>query len=94
VYKPAEKRNCGYYVVPVLHGDRVVARTDPGFARASNIQIGQNWWWEREADKSDEVMLAAIVDCLSDFATYLEAKEIRLGPDIQREPELVRALNR
>jgi uncharacterized protein YcaQ len=94
VYKPVEKRNYGYYVLPVLYGDRFVARIDPSFDRATRVFTVKNWWWEREVNKLDEAMLAAIADCLADFATYLEATEIRLGPAIQREAELVRALNR
>ena len=81
-------------MLPVLYGDRFVARIDPSFDRATRVFTVQNWWWEREVNKLDEAMLAAIADCLADFATYLEATEIRLGPAIQREAELVRALNR
>ena len=94
VYKPADKRDYGYYVLPVLYGDCFVARIDPDFDRASRVLTVKNWWWEREINQSDEIMLAALKDCLTDFATYLDAKDIRLGPKVKREPGLVRALQR
>ena len=83
VYKPADKRDYGYYVLPVLYGDRFVARIDPHFDRTSRVFTVRNWWWEREVNKSDAVMLTAIGDCLADFATYLEAKEIRLASNVK-----------
>ena len=94
VYKPAHKRNYGYYVLPVLYGDRFVARTDLDFDRANRVLTVKNWWWEREVSQSDDIMLAALSDCLTDFAAYLEAKDIRLGPEVKGVPGLLRALNR
>jgi uncharacterized protein YcaQ len=92
VYKPAEKRDYGYYVLPVLYGDRFIARIDLDFDRASRVLILKNWWWEREVNHNDENVLAALRDCLTDFATYLDARDIRLGPKVKGESGLVRAL--
>lgn len=85
VYVPAAKRQYGYYVLPVLYGDRLVARLDPGFDRASKVFIIKNWWWENGVDKKDEAMLAALRDCVKDFAKYLGTSNVKLGDAITRD---------
>ena len=89
VYKPADKRDYGYYVLPVLYGDRLVARLDPEFARAGRVLRIKKWWWETGVDMKDEAMLAAIRDCLVAFGEYLEAQEIRLGPDAKHDTTFI-----
>ena len=37
VYKPADKRDYGYNLLPVLYGDRLAARLDPEFDRAGKV---------------------------------------------------------
>jgi uncharacterized protein YcaQ len=46
VYKPAADRQYGYYVLPILYGDRFVARFEPGHDKQKGILIIKNWWWE------------------------------------------------
>ncbi len=79
VYKPASKRKWGYYVLPVLVGDRLVARFDPAFDKKAKLFSIQNWWWEKEVDKRDEELLAALQDCLQQFCKYLGADSLQLG---------------
>ena len=92
VYIPAKKRRYGYYVLPVLYGDRLVARMDPEFERAGKVFIIKNWWWEDGVDKKDEAMLAALQECFAAFGNYLKASEIRLGQGVKGEPGLMKAV--
>jgi uncharacterized protein len=88
VYKPASKRKWGYYVLPVLVGDRLVARFDPAFDKKAKLFSIQNWWWEKEVDKRDEELLAALQDCLQQFCKYLGADSLQLEEKPKRDSVL------
>lgn len=88
VYVPAPKRKWGYYVLPVLYGDRFVARMDPAFDRKSNTFIILNWWWQPGVDRKDDEMLAALQVCVKDFMRYLGATNVKLGEAVRNERTL------
>ncbi len=48
MYVPPAKRRWGYYVLPVLHGDRLVGRIDPLFDRKTGVLKIHSVHWEDE----------------------------------------------
>lgn len=80
VYKPAAEREYGYYVLPVLYGDRFIARCEPRRDKESQrdktrgaLHIAQ-WWWEPDVAPTPEIE-AAVQRCVADFARYLGLRE-------------------
>lgn len=47
MYVPAAKREYGYYVLPVLRGDRIVGRIEPVFDRREKVLRVKGLWWEK-----------------------------------------------
>lgn len=87
IYKPKDKRKYGYYVLPVLYGDRFVARIDPGFDKKTRILTINNWWWEDDVNP-DEDMISALKRCLGDFLAYLEAEDLKFSKTLLKKGNL------
>jgi uncharacterized protein len=81
VYKPAAQRKYGHYVLPVLYGDRFIARVEPIFDRKARVLTLVNWWWEAGIEP-DDAMIIVLAGCLAAFGRYLGAEEVRLGAAI------------
>ena len=80
VYKPKAQREYGYYVLPVLYGDRFVARFEPGYDKKKGIMTIKNWWWEKDVEVSLE-MQSALRVAFEHFFAYLGAECIELAPE-------------
>lgn len=78
VYVPAGKRRYGYYVLPVLYGDRFIARCEPVRDRKAKRLVVRNWWWEAGVDPNDKAMQAAIASCLDQFRSFLGCDSLRI----------------
>jgi uncharacterized protein len=63
VYVPAAKRRWGYYVLPILWGDRFVGRIEPRAERASGTLRIAGLWWE---DGFDPLEHEAFADDLAE----------------------------
>lgn len=73
VYKPAEQRKWGYYILPVFYGDRFVARVDSRLEKGT-LTISR-WWWEPDVIPGAD-LLDALSQAMQDFLHYLRADSI------------------
>lgn len=76
VYKPAKKRRWGYYVLPVLVGDRLVGRIEPVLEGNNGALRVVRAWWETGTNVVE--MIGPIARGLRRFVEYLEAGDIVL----------------
>jgi uncharacterized protein len=68
VYVPAAKRRWGYYVLPILSGDRLIGRIEPRFDRRAGALRIVDLWWEPGFDP-----LADLHDAASAAAPFVDA---------------------
>ena len=54
VYIPVAKRKYGYYVIPVLYGNRFIARFEPEKSK-THVKI-KNWWWEKDVSDPGDLV--------------------------------------
>ncbi|MBI3958269.1 MAG: YcaQ family DNA glycosylase [Chloroflexi bacterium] len=81
IYVPAAKRQYGYYVLPILHGDRFIGRIDSKMDRKSGVYTIHALYPENEADVTGESG-RAIAATLGDLAGWIGAKSVELGENI------------
>ena len=76
VYKPVDKRKFGYYTLPVLWGDQLVARFDSKLDRTTNTFVILGFWLENEALGADEAFANALARGFARFMTFLGTDKV------------------
>jgi uncharacterized protein YcaQ len=87
VYKPVAERRYSYYVLPILYGDRFVARFEPGRDKQSGALLVKNWWWEDGVNPSKK-MQSELRRCFERFLSILRTDDLRVDGEVARQAGL------
>jgi uncharacterized protein YcaQ len=79
VYKPAHLRRWGYYTLPILWGDRLVARFDSKLDRGSNTLVINGFWPEDPGLVRDGAFVEAFGRGIDRFRGFLGARKVDAG---------------
>ena len=90
VYTPAHLRRWGYYTLPILWGDRLVARFDGKLDRPTRTFAIKGFWTEDPGMARDNAFADALTRGMARFLTFLEAG--RVDASGVRQPNLRKAI--
>ena len=77
VYVPAPKRRHGYYVLPLLFGDRLVGRIEPRLTRASRtLRIAGIWFEDGFSPMEEPHFVPALRTALNDYRRFVGAASV------------------
>ena len=83
VYVPEPKRRWGYYVLPILFGDRIVGRFEPRLDRAAKtLRILGTWWEPGFTPKTAEGFVPQMRDALAAYMRFVGASRIDWAPGL------------
>lgn len=78
IYVPKEKRRWGYYVLPILHGDRLIGKVDPTMDRA-NGRLQINAIHAEPGTPQTKAMGRTVAKAINELAKFLGAREVAYG---------------
>ncbi len=84
IYTPAAKRKYGYYVLPILHHDRLIGRMDSAMDREHSRLKVNAVYAEPDAPK-DAATARAVRGAIEELARFLGAQKIECGKKMPRE---------
>jgi uncharacterized protein len=89
LFIPPAKRRWGWYVLPMLFGDRFVGRIEPRIDRAAGrVQVLNLWWEDGFAPRSTEGFVDAMRDALRAYLRFGSAAKVEWAPELAMEKRL------
>lgn len=81
IYFPESERRWGYYVLPILYGDRFVGRIEPRYERTNRtLRIIGISFEDRDAARGDPRFLPALAEALEAYRTFVGADRLTWPP--------------
>ena len=89
LFVPPAKRRWGWYVLPMLFGDRLVGRIEPRFDRAGGrVEVLGLWWEAGFVPRRAEGFVEAMRDALRAYLRFGSATRIEGAPELAMEKRL------
>jgi len=89
---PPAKRRWGWYVLPIVFGDRFVGRIEPQIDRTNGTVRVLDLWWEDEfAPKRADGFVDTMRDALAAYLRFAEADHLEWPPHLASEKRLFAA---
>jgi uncharacterized protein len=86
---PPAKRRWGYYVLPIVFGDRFVGRIEPRIDReGARVEVLNVWWEDGFAARRADGFVDAMRDALRAYLRFAGADRIEWAPHLTTEKRL------
>jgi uncharacterized protein YcaQ len=89
LFHPPAKRRWGWYVLPILFGDRLVGRIEPRIDRdAEAVQVIGLWWEDWLKPRKAEGFVDAMREALAAYLEFARATKLEWAPHVAAEKRL------
>jgi uncharacterized protein YcaQ len=86
---PSAKRRWGYYVLPIVFGDRFVGRIEPRIDRdQARVEVLNIWWQDGFAPRHADGFAEAMGDALRAYLRFASADRLEWAPHLSTEKQL------
>jgi uncharacterized protein len=86
---PAAKRRWGYYVLPIVFGDRFAGRIEPRIDRdRDRVEVLNVWWEDGFAPRRADGFVEAMRDALRAYLRFASADCLQWAPHLTTEKQL------
>lgn len=75
IYTPALKRKFGYYVLPLLYGDRFIGRAEITVERKFERLVVKHVWYEKDIKLTEE-LVTVVRECFERFSIFNHCETI------------------